>query len=132
MHTSMRMATGALVLGAMLVSTGVATAGRKEYRDVTVNVTERKASGSLGDARRNGTIQSITISIRGMANYMSGTAAFTDEDGHRGHCFTTDPKMVEALASVRSDGLVSVEWTSNGECIVVDAYTSSRWSTKEQ
>jgi len=133
MNTSMKAVIAALALGATIGSVGVATAGRKETFPVTVNLAARTASGALGDARRSAdTRQLVTITIRGMANYSSGTAVFKDENGVKGQCFTTEPEIVAALQSVKSDGHVAVEWDADGQCIVVDNYTSSTRSVKEQ
>jgi hypothetical protein len=133
MKTSMNVLAGALALGAVIGGARVATAGQKVVHEVKVDLTARTASGSMGDARRSlDPSQSITITIRGMQDFSSGTAAFTNPNGVTGSCWTTEPKIVAALQSVKSDSHVAVQWDAQGKCIVVDNYASSRWSVKEQ
>jgi hypothetical protein len=133
MRTSMKMLAGALALGAVIGSAAVATAGQKKFYPVKIDVVARTAEGAMGDARRSADpSQNITVTITAMADFSIATAAFRDASGVVRSCNSTEPAIVAALAAVKSDGHVAVEWDAEGHCTVVNNYTSSSRSVKEQ
>ena len=131
----MKVLAGALALGAVIGSAGVATAGFKTTYPVVIDVNNRTAEGAMGDARRSAdSSQNITITIFASVsgNYSVVTAAFRDANGVVRFCNSTNPAIIAALASVKSDSHVQVAWDPQGACTSVNNYTSSSRSVKEQ
>ena len=131
MKTSMKVLVGAVALIAMIAGGRVATAGYKGIpHPVAVDTSARSAWGTFADVRNSDdSVQYMTIFIGASSYATTAVATFVDEHGVMGSCTTTDPKMVAALQSVKSDSFVWVMWTSQGQCTSVLQTLSTQNST---
>jgi hypothetical protein len=133
MKTSMKVLVGALALVAVIGSAGVANAGFKSIlHPVFVDLSTRNAGGTMSDARNSAdSVQFMTVSTWAMSTVSNATATFMDANGVLGSCTTTEPRMIAALQSVKSDSYVRIVWNSQGQCTQVLHYTSSADTVKQ-
>lgn len=123
----------ALCVAATLAGT-TALAGYKYVAGVTVDLVNRKASGSLADARASAdTLQ--YIGCRTDASSSTGNlsiyCAAQDANRVKAECYTTAPSFVQALAAIQSDSILVFTWDANGTCTSLNVENWSSNSPKQ-
>ncbi len=118
----------ALCVVGTLVGT-VAWAGYKNVLPVTVDVANRTARGSLGDARisadavqysgcRISTTPTSAVSIYGVAR---------DANGVKVSCNSSQQNFVQAASTIQPDSILMFDWDASNQCTAlhVDNFSSN-------
>ena len=123
----------ALCVAATLAGT-TALAGYKYVAGVTVDLVNRKASGSLADARASAdTLQYIgcrTDASSSTAN-LSIYCAAQDAKGVKASCYSSAQNFVQMMSSLRSDSILIFTWDANNTCTSLNVENWSSNSPKQ-
>lgn len=125
-------------VAALGVSASVMAGVRQTFRTV-VNQTTRYAEGQLAGARASGDgNQYIGCSMWAQdpspdqdgGTTRAGVCYATDSRGISGFCVTSDPALLEVIATVQGDSLVSFNWNANSTCTHIDVRQGSSLEPK--
>jgi hypothetical protein len=124
----------ALAFAALTISVAAAApahAGYKQTSAIYIDSVNRVAQGSLADTRNDQTPSSwVRIAVEATTTYVSANVHFKIPDKDVVGCFTSNPGMIQALATATNDALVTVYWDANGQCTSVLIHNSSYNSPK--
>ena len=121
-----------LVALAVLGSAGSALAGSKLVSTVSIDVAGKRASGAIGSARASAdTRQWIGCYSGAYADgSVMGFCGAVDANGLTRQCTIRDPKQLEEVRSLSSDGHISFRWNDSGLCTEVIVMHMSYWAPK--
>ena len=113
---------------------GSAAAGVRETRRVNVDITARRADGSLGSTR-NSTHASeyIQCTLSGDAMTSSLTCLAIDQRGVAATCYLTNPpaSFINALNTLQGDSFLAFNWEyPSYRCTGIVVSNGSRWEPK--
>ncbi|WP_309891513.1 hypothetical protein [Archangium sp.] len=122
----------ALCVAGTLVGT-TALAGYKYVAEVTVDLVNRKASGSLADARASAdTLQYIGCRTDTSASAnVSIYCAAQDAKGVKAQCYSSAQNFVQMMSSLRSDSILIFTWDANNTCTSMNVENWSSNSPKQ-
>lgn len=107
-------------------------AGLREPRPVQIDLTNKLASGALGDVRdsadANQTIGCQRNAVIGAAPAI-GCRARAATGGYVG-CNSTDADLVSVVANIGSDSYIQFGWDNAGTCRFIVVDNDSRWVPK--
>ncbi len=122
----------ALCVAATLAGT-TALAGYKYVAGVTVDLVNRKASGSLADARASAdTLQYIGCRTDASSSgSLSIYCAAQDAKGVKASCYSSAQHFVQMMSSLRSDSILIFTWDANNACTSMNVENWSSNSPKQ-
>lgn len=126
-------AAAAAALAFAIGATSRATAGRKDWGPVTIDIAASRAHGSLGSARNSADpYQSIgCFTFYDTANRVNqATCVAVDANGKSATCGTQDPTMVAVTFAFTSDSHVSFSWNRDGSCRHIEVANLSNFEPK--
>ena len=119
-----------VVAGPLLVLSSDALAGQRVNNEVSINLSGRVASGSLGGARNSSdTRQSLGCAI----NNFSIWCFATDRNGVSVTCSAPSAKYQEfarVIAGLNSDSNLQFAWDTAGSCLNLFSWTASYYAPK--
>ncbi|PTL75515.1 hypothetical protein [Vitiosangium sp. GDMCC 1.1324] len=127
MHAVLGCAVAAILAGS------AAWAGSKYGYPVFIDLTQKKAYGTLG-AARNSTDAVQLISCDAHA-YKDGTRRMScsakNTSGTYVYCTSTVAGLVDSARSISGDSFIYFEWDTNGECTYLGVGHSSEYAPKQ-
>jgi hypothetical protein len=123
---------GLVLLGSIFA--GTALAGVRESRRVTVNITARRAEGSIGSTRNSSqATEYIQCTMSGDASYNSLVCLAVDPDGRTATCYLTNPPayFLNTLNTLQGDSMLTFLWEyPSNKCTGMIVSNGSRWEPK--
>lgn len=114
---------------ALSVLATVASAGFVQPAPVTIDFTNRVATGDMYTARNSvNAFEFIGCGVR--YNSAGLTSAFCqaglgEADSQKITCFTTNPALVEALRAISAFSFITFSWDADGNCTRIGVSTQS-------
>ena len=113
---------------------GVASAGFKEPAAVTIDKTNRTASGGLGDARNSlDARQAIGCGVAydavNQKNNVNCSA--TDLNGNTAQCATQQAELIQIALGISGDSFLRFAWDQSGGCTNIEVINSSIFLPKK-
>ncbi len=120
---------GAIIVGAVVLFSGVAVAGYKAAYPVKILTGTDGgglANGSMGTARNSADgAQYIGCSLQSSYSPVTGTCFAKDATGKYLQCVTSDPAIVSVISSIAKGAFISFTASGTGACYWVDVTNNS-------
>lgn len=115
----------------LAVTSASALAGFKTNANVTVDTSNRFASGALGSARSSGdSVQYIGCSVTDAVGQAYVTCTARNSAGTVASCSSTDYGKVTVASAINSDSFVFFRYDTSGVCTYLSVSTYSHYPTK--
>lgn len=119
------------IVAALLLLPTLASAGVKILNPIYLNVSGRYGGGSVADTRATAdSVARVFVILQTTATYNAATVVLEDASMASAQCWTTNPQMVQTLASAKGDSYVWVHWDTSGQCTYVEVDHGSGYSPK--
>jgi hypothetical protein len=121
-----------LAIALLVGSLGTAFAGARYGYPVYVDTVNRRAWGSVGDARSSSDYNAmIECDVTATSSGQSVGCSVINGAGVRAYCYSFDPNFVQAAASLKDGGALYITWDTSSRCTYLGSFTSSAWSPKQ-
>jgi hypothetical protein len=112
-------------------SVGTAIAGLRSTWPVRIDLTNRWAYGSIGDARASSDpLADLGCELQTNPGYVPLAYCFARLTGQYVSCYSQDPNVVTVAAAVR-DGYLTFNWDSSGKCTHIGTDNTASTTPKQ-
>jgi hypothetical protein len=130
------MKTRTLVTGVALsvVLGGGASAGFKQPSPVSIDSTNRSASGALGDARNSPDARQAigcVVSYDAVNQKNNVNCVATDVNGNSAQCATQQAELIQIALGISGDSFLRFTWDHSGVCTNIEVFNSSIFLPKK-
>jgi hypothetical protein len=123
----------AIVFALALFVPSLAGAGYKQAGTVTIDYSQRIASGSLGGTRNStNAYEYLDCGVYQDLGYpATATCHAQDAAGNRVWCTTTNSGLVDQVKSIKGDSHVSFGWNTTNGCTSIGVSNGSQHAPKQ-